>query len=349
MHELEQYLPTRINEGSFASGYCLPELARRVQAARVVLPICNLGTPASQLARLADVVLPPLYREALNDELQSELVERICHCFPYCDGTPERSRWEGVLEIVELDNVPQPAQRQGGIACFSVDTAVEEHGPHLPLATDTIQSYGVLEQLAHRHSTVERIAPVEYGQLTWGLPFGLSIDITAPLLTEYVAGFARAVSRWTGCHSLYVVDVHGSIVHRTAIIDGLEKSDCADFRFRWLHDSLVEFAGERGDQHAGGVETVLVDWINPNLVEQQLWPDEADWLAAGQMGMQRAIELSDHLDLFFEVVRDSQSDAIPLNGIVGDIHNAKRLDAAEMMRRMLQVAESDLEALQASL
>lgn len=34
--------------------------------------------------------------------------------------------------------------------------------------------------------------PLEYGQLTWGLPFGMSIDITAALLTRYVRGYVDA-------------------------------------------------------------------------------------------------------------------------------------------------------------
>ena len=105
---------------------------------------------------------------------------------------------------MELPRGPLAPSHQGGIACFSVDTAVEEHGPHLPLATDTIQSYGVLQELAERHEDLHLVAPVEYGQLTWGLPFGLSIDITAPLLTRYVEGFARAVNEWARPDALYV-------------------------------------------------------------------------------------------------------------------------------------------------
>ena len=41
-----------------------------------------------------------------------------------------------------------PPGRRPRILAFSVDTAVEEHGPHLPLATDRIQSYAVLAKLA---------------------------------------------------------------------------------------------------------------------------------------------------------------------------------------------------------
>ena len=70
-------------------------------------------------------------------------------------------------------------------------------------------------------------------------------------------------------------------------MDGLARSGCPRWAFRWLHDSLVEFSGDRGDQHAGGVETVLVELINEKLVDQQLWPAKIDEIAAGQMEMDR--------------------------------------------------------------
>ena len=345
MKDLGHYLPSFINEGAFVTAYTRPELARLVGGARIVLPICSLGTTAAELEELGELVLPPLYHEALDEQLRGELVERIRSCFPFYEGTRERASWSGRLDVVELPAGSTAADHQGGIACFSVDTAVEEHGPHLPLATDTIQSYGVLRELAAEHADLYRVAPVEYGQLTWGLPFGLSVDITAPLLTRYVAGFARAMMEWARPEALYVVDVHGSIVHRTAIMDGLAKSGCPRWAFRWLHDSLVEFSGDRGDQHAGGVETVLVELINEKLVDQQLWPAKMDEIAAGQMEMDRAIELSGDLAEFIDVVEASSQQQFPLNGIVGDIENARQLDAAEMMQRMLRVASEDLENL----
>ena len=345
MRDLDQYLPSRINEGSFVSCYSRPQLEQLVRDARVVLPICSLGTSAVELAALGELVLPPLYHEALDEPLQAQLVERIRTCFPFYEGTSQRANWSGLLEVVELPRGPVAPDHQGGIACFSVDTAVEEHGPHLPLATDTIQSYGVLERLAAEHQDLHLVAPVEYGQLTWGLPFGLSVDVTAPLLTQYVSRFAGAIMQWARPDALYVVDVHGSIVHRTAIIDGLTDSDCPRWSFRWLHDSLLEFAGERGDQHAGGVETVLVELINDQLVDQQLWPASIDEIAAGQMEMNRAIELSGDLAEFIAVVEESQQRNVPLNGIVGDIYNARQLDASEMMQRILDVAQNDLQNL----
>jgi creatinine amidohydrolase len=343
MQDTSEFLPRKVNEGPFLTAYTLDELRRRIHGERIVLPICSLGTPAEDLSRLASFVLPPLYHEALDRSLQEALVARIRHCFPYFVGTKAREKYlgqAGQLEIVELPRRKFPHPATPRIMALSIDTAVEEHGPHLPLATDTIQSYAVLHELTGECFGLALGPPVEYGQLTWGLPFGFSIDITAPLLTRYVTNFANALLDWCSPSALYVVDVHGSLVHRQAIQAGLAASRCPRWAFRWLHEPLVEFAGNRGDQHAGGVETALVHRINPNLVDSRWWPGRIDELVTGQMTLATALELAPQLDQFI-----SRVEATPFNGIVGDVRNFFNVDADLMFHRMLNIARQDVEAL----
>ena len=95
MKDLDHYLPSSLNEGAFVTAYSRPELARLVGGARVVLPICSLGTTATELEELGELVLPPLYHEALDEQLRGELVERIRSCFPFYEGTRERASWSG--------------------------------------------------------------------------------------------------------------------------------------------------------------------------------------------------------------------------------------------------------------
>jgi len=143
---------------------------------------------------------------------------------------------------------------------------------------------------------------------------------------------------WLAPESLYVADVHGSVAHRDAIQEALRHSQCQRWAFRWLHEPLAEFAGQRGDAHAGGVETALVNHVNSDLVDSRWWPDGIEHLAAGQMPMSDAIELSTNLPQFIARVESRR-----LNGIVGDIRNA--VDPRELMRRMLHVARQDVEGL----
>ena len=46
--------PQAINTGTWLAGYSLNELLGRVGTDRIVLPICSLGTPADELAELAE-------------------------------------------------------------------------------------------------------------------------------------------------------------------------------------------------------------------------------------------------------------------------------------------------------
>ncbi len=333
---LEDYLPKRVNTGRWVPAYTLDALRELPEETEFVLPVCSLGTSYSDLEKLGTFILPPLFREALTTELKDRLVSRIVECFPNYASAENRKR----VKVVELPEEALPETESPRILAFSVDTAVEEHGPHLPLGTDTIQSYRVLDRLASEFTGFHLARPLEYGQLTWGLPFGYSVDITTGLLTPYVTGYCNAVIDWLKPEALYVVDVHGSITHRQAIVDGLRESNARHWAFRWLHDPLPEFASERGDQHAGGVETILVERVSKHLLDSSWWPDRIDELAARQMSFEKAVELTPNLDGFCEFVKEHHS-----NGIIGDIHNYHRLDKQVLFGRMLEVARSDVQKL----
>ena len=340
----EPLLSERINTGPWVAGYSLVVLKQRVATERVVLPICSLGTPPQELAALAPLVLPPLYHEALDADLKGALVAQVRRCFPFYEGTREGERFRGEVEVVELPmRRPMRAANTPKVLAIGVDTTVEQHGPHLPLGTDTIQTYAVLKQLASEIDGVVIGPALEYGHLTWGLPFGMSIDITPALTTRYMTAFVNALVEWHSPAAVFVADVHGSLAHRTAIQDGLGESRCARWAFRWLHDPLAEFGADRGDMHAGGVETVLINHINPALVDARWWPARTDDLAAAQMKVSDAIELSGHMPRFIERVA-SQG----YNGIIGELRNASQLDAELLIDRMRYVAQRDVTRLMTS-
>ena len=102
----------------------------------------------------------------------------------------------------------------------------------------------------------------------------------------------------------------------------------------------MPFAGDRGDQHAGGVETALVEHIDRNLVDATLWPGRLAELAAQQMTVRQAAELSGSLPRFIAEV-----EAHPFNGIIGDIRKYSRVEAGLLMNRMLDVARQDVDGL----
>ena len=335
------WLPRRINESKWLSHYTANELEVRVSGQRVVLPVCSFATPPEEVERLGPLVLPPLFTEALDLELKSSIVARIGACFPFLEGDRRREQAGTKIEIVELPRaaLPPPAAAPR-IVAFSVDTAVEQHGPHLPLATDRIQSYAVLAKLADEVQGFVLAPPVDYGHLTWGLPRGLSIDIGPTLLSRYVARYAAAVAARYEPSALYVVDVHGSPVHRRAIEEGLAASGVSRWKFRWLHQPLVEFAGERGDQHAGGVETAVIEAIEPNLLDARWWPERIHELQAGEMTFELALRLQNDLTEFLRF-----AEAHSWNGIVGRIFNYRDLEGRALLERMFDIARHDVREL----
>jgi creatinine amidohydrolase len=225
------------------------------------------------------------------------------------------------------------------VLAVGADTTVEQHAPHLPLATDTLQTHAVLAALASEFPDV-RIGPaLEYGHLTWGLPFGASIDLTPPLLLRYAAGcFAALVARYHPS-ALYVADVHGSIVHRDTLRTALATVTDRPTAFRWLYDPLVADSVAVGDVHAGGVETALVHRISPDLVDAAWWPARTAELAAGALSHGETVTLAGDLPRFIARVERAS-----FNGIVGDIVRAATLDGTALFARQLAVARADVAA-----
>lgn len=334
---VEYAAPVRVNSGPWAAAYTLERLRNLPVTTKFVLPICSWTSSLGHLMSPDRLLLPPLFHEALDSSLKRRIIQQILQCFPTY-GRPEANSRR--VEVVELPVEPQPDCAAPRVLAFSVDTAIEEHGPHLPLATDTIQSTFILQQLAKHVDGLEIFHPVDYGQLTWGLPFGFSIDLTANLLAEYVARYTQAVVEWKQPGSVYVVDVHGSITHRQAIVEGLKQIRGTPWAFRWLHEPLADVASGRGDQHAGGVETALVELASPQLLDPDWWPQRLDELARKQMSFQTAVELTPDLDRFCDEV-----DRNAWNGIIGRIENYSALDARQLSQRMLKMALTDVNRL----
>ncbi|MEE3284633.1 MAG: hypothetical protein VX311_08625, partial [Planctomycetota bacterium] len=88
------------------------------------------------------------------------------------------------------------------------------------------------------------------------------------------------------------------------------------------------------------VETALIEFINPALVDAEWWPSRREELLEKQMSLEDAIRLSPDLPAFIERV-ESQG----FNGIVGGLENYDAIDGADLMDRILDVSRSDLVSL----
>ncbi len=177
--------------------------------------------------------------------------------------------------------------------------AVEPHGPHAPLGTDTLISVGMCERAAARLADAVVLPPLPFGVTRYGAAFAGAIGISEGTLRAVVLDVATALDQ-QGFRRLVIVNNHFepeqvATLRSAAAEAGALYLDLV--RRRNAQRLTDEF--RRGSCHAGRYETSLVLADAPQLVDPQvasLPSNEVDMpaaMAAGRtdfvaMGMDRA-------------------------------------------------------------
>ncbi|WP_455391585.1 creatininase family protein [[Eubacterium] cellulosolvens] len=149
--------------------------------------------------------------------------------------------------------------------------AVEEHGDHLPLSTDSVQPEYIAKCVGTELDFL--IAPpVRYGICDTTRNFSgtisLSFDTFRALIQEILEEFCRH-----GVKNLVVLSGHAGRVHMAALrVAGTEVVKKYDVKLMVLsdYDIIYKLAGTEfpeWDGHAGSVETARVMAISPELVK----------------------------------------------------------------------------------
>jgi mycofactocin system creatininase family protein len=139
--------------------------------------------------------------------------------------------------------------------------ALEQHGPHLPLDTDSYLAAAVAASV-HRGRPASGLAPV--------LPFGSSgehadfpgtLSIGTDAVAAVVVELVRDACRYW--HSVLVVNGHGGN------LDALRAAEeLCTFEGRRL--GVVHLALAGMDAHAGAAETSMMLWLDPGRVRLDL-------------------------------------------------------------------------------
>jgi creatinine amidohydrolase len=149
---------------------------------------------------------------------------------------------------------------------------VEEHGPHLPLSTDTIQAIELAKRVAQRMN-VFIVPPLHYGFCRSTRCHPGTISVSTSALRRMIGDIAKSLYL-QGLRSFVILSGHAGGIHIAALNEVGEEllEELQDINIAVL--SATDLLLDRGDlveteadSHAGEVETSMMLSIRPELVK----------------------------------------------------------------------------------
>lgn len=154
--------------------------------------------------------------------------------------------------------------------------AVEPHGPHAPLETDTLISLGVCRRAAERLADDPEVRalvlpPLPYGVTRYGAAFPGAVSIGEETLRALVVDVARSLAA-QGFRRIVLVNSHFEPEQVRTLRDALAElgpsARLLDLTRRQNAERLTE-EFRSGSCHAGRYETSLVLAHRPELVQRE--------------------------------------------------------------------------------
>jgi mycofactocin system creatininase family protein len=133
--------------------------------------------------------------------------------------------------------------------------STEQHGPHLPLHTDTVIADAVAKRVGE-DMDLWVSPPISIGASGEHQGFPGVLSIGTPVLTAVIIELTRSLSLWTG--EVVFINGHGGNI--TALNDAIRQLQDDGHAVRWLPCAVA------GDAHAGYTETSLMLHLAPDSV-----------------------------------------------------------------------------------
>ncbi len=165
--------------------------------------------------------------------------------------------------------------------------SVEEHGPHLPLGTDTWHAVELSRRVA-RKKFVWVAPPLWYGLCRSTSEHPGTVGITGMTLRALIMDVISAFYH-QGMRNVMVLSGHAGTTHMAMIVDACEElvSKYNDLKCAVLSVLDIGKKAWKGmvetenDSHAGEVETSIIQFIRPDCVKgiaEEEYPEFPDFL-----------------------------------------------------------------------
>jgi mycofactocin system creatininase family protein len=210
-----------------------------------------------------------------------------------------------VTELAALTS-PQIGERAAAGALLVVPIgSTEQHGPHLPLGTDTDIALTLCRRLAERRDDVVIAPAIAYGSSGEHAGFAGTLSIGQQALTALLIELGRSAT--DTFHRLVFVSAHGGNAQPVSAAVATLRSESRSVLLwgpRWL-----------GDAHAGRTETSLQLAIDPTRVD----------LTVAQPGNSKP------LAELMPLLATGGVRAVSANGILGDPAGATAAEGRELL------------------
>ena len=211
--------------------------------------------------------------------------------------------------MTDLVGATSPQTTGAGLVLVPVGS-VEQHGPHLPLDTDTVIARAVADRMAVALGDAWVAPALSYGSSGEHQAFPGTCSIGTDALRTMLVELVRSVRCWA--KRVVLVNAHGG--NLTAVQDAVEQLRAEGHDVTW-----VPCATEDVDLHAGLTETSLMLHLAP-------WSVRRDKAEPGN---------TQPLEEILPAMRAGGVAAVSANGVLGDPTGASAAHGAEILDRIV--------------
>jgi creatinine amidohydrolase len=201
--------------------------------------------------------------------------------------------------------------------------STEQHGPHLPLATDYLIAEGFAREAAER--TGYLCTPtINIGVSPHHKQFNGTLWVDGPVFRDYIESFTRNLT-YHGIDRVIYVNAHGGNVEHLREVGRSLRDEEIAYAIEWMWNNsireLVDGLFEQNGPHGGPKETAMIQYLKPELVHNDRLEDARD---GGIPSVEAADTEKYGAKTYYDAIDNSE------NGVFGDQTDATAEKGEEM-------------------